>query len=423
MSAFDPRDVETLAGEILRAGPICDECLGRIASRLGSGLRNAERGRRIREHLTTHEIIGVSGRCWVCDDAFLDVERWAQQAADRISETEFATYLFGVKLTAKQEQMESFYEERFPSPHREPMKHSLNRAMGIAFEQQLSHPATVDFSDPHVSFVVDLASDSLSCHVRSLYLYGRYRKLERGIPQTRWPCRSCRGRGCEACRFTGKQYPISVEELIGTPLCERARAKMARLHGAGREDIDARMLGSGRPFVLELVAPNRRTIEVNDSDELVREYGNGRVEIDPLRFVGRRAVRWVKSVRSRKRYRAQVALGDAVTASAFAVAVQSLVGEITQRTPLRVSHRRADRVRHRVVHAAEGALRNLTSADVEIDGDGGLYIKELISGDEGRTTPSLSGQLGVAARVTALDVLAVKAPDLPKSMELPDGLS
>jgi len=50
---------------------------------------------------------------------------------------------------------------------------------------------------------------------------------------------------------------------------------------------------------------------------------------------------------------------------------------------------------------------------VEIHGEGGLYIKELISGDEGRTEPSLAGLLGVGAEVTALDVVAVEGEDEP----------
>lgn len=38
---------------------------------------------------------------------------------------------------------------------------------------------------------------------------------------------------------------------------------------------------------------------------------------------------------------------------------------------------------------------------------GGLYVKELISGDGGRTTPSVSEILGCGARCTELDVIAV----------------
>jgi tRNA pseudouridine synthase 10 len=60
-----------------------------------------------------------------------------------------------------------------------------------------------------------------------------------------------------------------------------------------------------------------------------------------------------------------------------------------------------------------GDLDDPTHATVEIHGAGGLYVKELVSGDDGRTEPSLAGLLGVDARVTDLDVLAVEGEDEP----------
>ena len=103
--------------------------------------------------------------------------------------------------------------------------------------------------------VVDTRFNSTQIDVRSLYLYGRYRKLERGIPQTRWPCKKCRGTGCEHCSNTGKMYEESVEEIVAGELMKVTEAKEHAFHGMGREDIDALMLGNGRPFVIELKKP------------------------------------------------------------------------------------------------------------------------------------------------------------------------
>jgi tRNA pseudouridine synthase 10 len=260
-------------------------------------------------------------------------------------------------------------------------------------------------------------------HVLSLYVYGRYCKLERGIPQTKWPCRLCRGRGCEGCDFTGKQYPDSVEEIIASSLIDLVGASSACLHGAGREDIDARMLGTGRPFVLELRNPKRRAVDLTDAHLSVNEAAAGRVSVSRLVLVHRRAVAWVKELRATKRYRALVQFSQPVKPSQLQNVLDSLPGVIEQRTPQRVSHRRADLVRTRRLHDASGLLIDETHADIEVHGDGGLYIKELISSDEGRTAPSLSGGLELQARVTDLDVLEVCSEDVPKSMELSDGLS
>jgi hypothetical protein len=69
--------------------------------------------------------------------------------------------------------------------------------------------------------------------------------------------------------------------------------------------------------------------------------------------------------------------------------------------------------REREVYEATGELQDPRHATVEVHGAGGLYVKELVSGDEGRTEPSLAGLLGVGAEVTALDVLAVEGEDEP----------
>ncbi len=418
MSTFDPHDVSDVGAAILRAGPICDECLGRIASKLGRGLTNATRGEMIRRHLNEQGIEAIPGTCWVCGDLFDSIDLWVRQAAQHVAGFEFATYLFGVKLTPRLEQMEAFYEQQFPSDHREPLKHSFNRMSGMAFERLLSHAATVRFQGPDVSFVIDLCSNELTLHVASLYVFGRYCKLERGIPQTKWPCRQCRGRGCIACDGSGKQYSTSVEEIIASSLVELAAAASACLHGAGREDIDARMLGTGRPFVLELLSPKTRSIDVSLADQRVNDLAAGKVRVSPLKLVSRSAVAWVKELRATKRYRALVEFADRVTEEKLQDALALLPGEIQQRTPQRVSHRRADLVRKRKLHAASGTMIDDAHADIEVHGDGGLYIKELISGDCGRTNPSLAGALAIKARVTDLDVLEVYAPDLPRSMEL-----
>lgn len=423
MKTFDPQDVRALGARILRAGPICDECLGRIAAQLGRGLTNGARGAQLREMLGADGIEGKSGICWVCGDLFDRIDAWVQRAIDRVEDLEFSTYLFGVKLTPRLEQMEAFYEERFPSVHREPLKHSLNRMAGLAFERLLGRAVTVKFTAPQVSFVIDLNTNELTMHVLSLYIYGRYCKLARGIPQTKWPCRQCRGRGCEACEFTGKQYPDSVEEIISTSLIDLAEASSACLHGAGREDIDARMLGTGRPFVLELLNPGKRSIDVSNAHQAVNEMADGRVSVSPLKLVHRRSVAWVKALRATKKYRALVELDEAIDADQLQVALASLPGEIAQRTPQRVSHRRSDLIRKRAVHEASGQLLDETHADVVVHGDGGLYIKELISSDGGRTQPSLTGLLGVQAKVTDLDVLEVCSNDVAESMVLSDGLS
>jgi tRNA pseudouridine synthase 10 len=81
--------------------------------------------------------------------------------------------------------------------------------------------------------------------------------------------------------------------------------------------------------------------------------------------------------------------------------------EINQQTPLRVLRRRTDMVRVKHVLDLSYEIIDEKTFSMIIKTEGGLYIKELISGDEGRSKPNVSEILGVNAICAQLDVIEV----------------
>ena len=79
---------------------------------------------------------------------------------------------------------------------------------------------------------------------------------------------------------------------------------------------------------------------------------------------------------------------------------------IFQHTPQRVLHRRADLRRKRSVTDVKAKLSGKDMI-LTVRGGAGLYIKELISGDSGRTRPSLSEILGKECACRELDVVKI----------------
>lgn len=91
---------------------------------------------------------------------------------------------------------------------------------------------------------------------------------------------------------------------------------------------------------------------------------------------------------------------------------KALVGAtIRQQTPRRVMHRRADLAREKHIYKAKVKRLTPNCFQIEIRCQGGLYIKELITGDDGRTVPSVAQVLGVRAMPLELDVLGVYMED------------
>ena len=98
---------------------------------------------------------------------------------------------------------EDKFKAEFNLLEAEAFKSHFNRDVGKLISTKLQKPA--EFSNPEVTLVYNLAFDSVRIEtmIKSLFIYGRYNKLIRGIPQTHWDCRKCTGKGCEECRFTG----------------------------------------------------------------------------------------------------------------------------------------------------------------------------------------------------------------------------
>lgn len=407
------------ARQLLTERELCDHCLGRFFSSLGSGLRNRERGRALRVvlHMEDRSIALSQNHCALCRGFFAQVSAWAERAATAVSGLEFDTYLMGTRVPPEIEAVEQALQQRF-GLRGEPFKQEFNREVGRLFGTLLAergHPVRVDFREPQIVLVMDLEKSELKLQIHSLFIYGRYRKLVRTIPQTKWPCRACRGRGCRECDFTGKTYPESVEELISPPLLRETRGSGTAFHGAGREDIDALMLGNGRPFVIEIKEPKVRTLNLELLQREINERAAGKVEVSQLQFVSGSVVERLKTCEAEKIYEARVRFSQAVDETELQRAFDLLQKTpIHQRTPQRVSHRRADLVRTRRVIAISGELITPTEALITVHSEGGLYIKELVSGDGGRTTPSLSELLKIPAEVLELNVLEVLGDFLPK---------
>jgi tRNA pseudouridine synthase 10 len=420
------------ARKIISLGPICDSCLGRQFAMLSTGLTNAERGRALKivlameatslnDTLLLDNLAASSQNARLClgrkgeEDAKCSVclgemsqenqNRWADRAVDALIGREHSTFLVGTKMSGLLAENEELLLAEGGSIHAEPFKSELNRSVGKLIATKTGKQ--VDLKNPDIVVHLNLEKSEVDLQIASVFIYGRYRKLVRGIPQTRWPCRVCKGKGCPRCEGTGRMYKESVDELIRPSVIDVACAEDTVFHGAGREDIDARMLGTGRPFIVEAVRAKKRTIDLTKLRDEINRRSSGKVEVSDLEIVSGDQVERIKNANFEKTYEALVQLGTEVPEEKLKSVLNELIGLIDQRTPTRVSHRRADKFRARNVFSADLNEVKGKFARITIRGDSGLYIKELISGDGGRTKPSLAQSLGVDAVVEELDVINV----------------
>jgi tRNA pseudouridine synthase 10 len=391
----------------LAKGNICNRCLGRSFSKSVEGSGNLERGKYLRNILeASHKNIKKNSTCYICNDLFDDLDRTIERVIEFVDreEIQFSNFLLGSRVDSEILKKEEFIHEKFDLDV-ENIKKELNREIGKEVSLRLSKE--VEFDNPNLVLMVDFKSGEIEAQINPIFIESRYRKLIRGIPQTKWPCSKCKGRGCEICDYTGKQYPETVEELISEDAIKATRGNGAKFHGAGREDIDVKMLGKGRTFVLEIKEPRTRKINLKKLEETINEHAYGKVEISEMKFVAkdRRAEIKESSRDTYKTYKAKVELENEVDNNILDSL--KLINVIKQRTPIRVSHRRADKIRTREVRKLDYKKLDSKTLELVIECEGGLYIKELISGDENRSKPSVTEILGTGAKCVQLDVLDV----------------
>lgn len=282
----------------------------------------------------------------------------------------------------------------------------IKQALGDALEAALPG-ACAEFKKPEVRIHI-----SAEGHVRAipspLFLGGRYRKHSREIPATRWIHHRCGGRGCASCDGTGNLCGPSIQELLTRPLLEATGGVEVLLHALGREDTDARMLGRGRPFAAEVRRPVRRSIDLRGVEAAFREAAGDLADVWGLATTDKEAVHDLKFASAEKTYRAWICANGPLPTDAGA-RIEALNGAvIRQLSPTRVEHRKGrDTLRLKRVLQSDW-LGELDARFVwETRVESGTYVKELVSGDGGRTSPSITELLGASCYCEALDVLEV----------------
>jgi tRNA pseudouridine synthase 10 len=434
------------ASELISKHSLCDHCLGRQFAQLGYSMENNVRGSAVKINLTMQandlvnqkklegikqlKLLVTNGfsreaqetlkhlnkripkkneeeTCYLCEGKFNFLENLTQKALTALVNYEYTTYLVGIELPVNVEEREDEFKATFNIGYGESIKHEFGRLLGKAIGKYAGKEA--DYLKPDLVIVINPFQEKIKLQINPLFVAGRYRKLVRDIPQSKWFCSSCRGRGCNKCDGTGKMYPESVEELSSKPLLEATQGEATFFHASGREDIDARMLGTGRPFVIEVSKPRKRFINLKEVEYKINSGNIGKIEISGLYFTTKDVVRRLKKGEgSQKEYLLLAEFENELSDESLHLLEEKLTATtIKQQTPLRVLHRRADLIRERYIYKLKVKKVSLKRALMEIRCQGGLYVKELVSGDEGRTIPNVSDLLKNRAKTLKLDVLNV----------------
>jgi len=264
------------------------------------------------------------------------------------------------------------------------------------------------YTCPPASLATPLIYPNVSCTMFALYMAGRYNKYCRELSQTPWLLDGER------------KTESSVQELLCELLKEKVNCSEYRFSSAGREDVDVRCLGEGRPFLIEFIDPHISKFTQEQLSNIQKEVNTAtdRVALRDLQIVEKEETEQLKEgeVDKIKSYSAICWSPQTLTQDSFTALpdVKDLV--LAQKTPVRVLHRRPLHSRDKLIHSVSASLVDEHHFKLSVRTQAGTYIKEFVHGDFGRTTPNLGTILNVECDILELDVESVEL-DWPPRLE------
>ncbi|MEM3980880.1 MAG: THUMP domain-containing protein, partial [Ignisphaera sp.] len=265
--------------DILKKYSLCDRCLGRLFGYLGKGMSNLERGRilksvvvlEIHRRLNEKEIdievaktillnaqridaiktLGLRGSenelrpCSICGNKIEElIDSYSQKVALTLLNLNVSSFRVGISSAQEYMSKEEAIAREFGLLYKETLKRELKREIGKKVASLIN--IQPNFDEPEVIAIVDLSTNNIEVNYPSLILYGYYWKYGRMISQNIWYTKEGR-----------KKYPLSLEEAI-KHVSQLINASNYSIHIAGREDVDVRVLGTGRPLAVEFKVLGKR---------------------------------------------------------------------------------------------------------------------------------------------------------------------
>ncbi|CAK8569752.1 unnamed protein product [Lathyrus sativus] len=255
-------------------------------------------------------------------------------------------------------------------------------------------------------FLLEMANEpchfTYLCSRTPLYFGGRYLKYSRNVSQSCWIIDDER------------MGEASVEEIIGGNILQVCQADSFKFHAAGREDIDVRMLGPGRPFLVEVQNARQVPSElfVKDIEKKINSMENKLVKVKNLKLVGSHGWDLMREgeAEKQKQYAALVWISRPLKDEDFQHVSSLKDLKVLQRTPIRVLHRRSPLEREKIIHWMK--METIAGSSqyflLHLCTQAGTYIKEFVHGDLGRTHPSIGSIFGCRAEILQLDVTDIK---------------
>ena len=249
-------EITSIANSILKKYDLCDQCLGRLFSKQLHLSSNKFLGKKLKKNYAS------KGKCYVCKDLFSNLDYFLKLMLDLSSNYEFQTYGVGIIIKPSIVDRDDFIRSKYKLKGIDSIKTDIAKELIKLFTKKTQK--TLDSFDPEITFTVNLKDESCQLHSKSITIFGKYIKSERGYAQKQTSCDNCSGTGCRVCDFHGISEFESIEGIISKLIFKTFGGTTTKFTWIGGEDKSSLVLGNGRPFFVKIKNPSKRKSKLSD---------------------------------------------------------------------------------------------------------------------------------------------------------------
>jgi len=372
--------IKLLSKSILKEYDLCDNCLGRFfisSTNLSSG---KTLGNKIRKSVNSR----VVTKCYICKNLFSNMVHYAKTIHNASIGYEFSTFVVGAILKQSIIERDDKLRSKFHLRGVDGIKTAVTKELGAKFARKTK--TSIDHLSPDITFTINFRSGQCNVKSRSIFLYGRYSKGKRGLPQKEESCQDCKGKGCIFCNNHGIVSFDSIEGKIAQFLYEKFETDQVKFTWIGGEDRASLVVGNGRPFFVKLLSPKKRNVRLAKKSHL-----------GEIMILGLRKIDHIPdgSTHFKSKVEILVATKNKISSKKLKK-LKKLVA-----IPIEITDSN-NKQHEKTIHRLNYKKNSSQSFTIEIEADGGIPVKRFVEGS--KIIPNISSLLGTQCSCEKFDI-------------------
>ena len=252
--------------KILKNYDLCEYCTGRIISKIVGKPPSKFLGKKYLKKLGKSD----HKTCYICKNIFGSLELVLSNIFEKSSHFDFKTFHLGITLKPSFLERDDYLKSKFKIKGIENVKFTIAKELAKKISRRTNSKRITD--DPDLFIQANFKDESCILRAKPMFVYGRYNKKIRKLPQKQGLCRSCNGIGCHNCDFKGIENLQSIEGKISNLFIKKFDCNQVKINWIGGEDQSSLVLGKGRPFFAKILNPKKRNRILRKTSDLEGVY-------------------------------------------------------------------------------------------------------------------------------------------------------